>query len=110
MIFGYDVGSTTGNIVVLVILILTILWLGLSMAYCISRKEQEIGIKGRARKSRRQKFEEYWGDIEDSAHSTTGLYMRARDDESQHSSTAGANMDLSMSGLMNIPLGGDGRK
>lgn len=103
-IFGYDVGSTVGNIAVLVSLVLVIIWLGLSLAYCMSRGDPVPLHKGRAKKSRRQKFEEYWGDIEDSAHSTTGFNLQDRDEESQHSA------DLSFNGLMSIPLGGDGRR
>lgn len=111
MIFGYDVGSTVGNVVVLICLILVILWLGLSMAYCISRGDPKTEARGRSKKSRRQKFEEYWGDVDESAHSTTGLNPSdhrggsARDDDdSQHST------DMSFNGLMSIPLGGDGRR
>jgi hypothetical protein len=74
MVFGFDVGSTFANITMLVALILVILWLGLSIAYCISRKVPEEGKKNRSKKSRRQKFEEYWGDVDDSStHSTSAL-------------------------------------
>jgi hypothetical protein len=85
-IFGFDVGSTGGNIASLVLLILCILGLGLSMAYCISRGDQKTAHIVRAKKSRRQKFEEYWGDVDDSAHSTAALNYGGsmHDEESQH--------------------------
>jgi hypothetical protein len=74
------------------------------MAYCISRGDQKTIQMNRSKKSRRQKFEEYWGDVDDSAHSTAALNQGSmHDEESQHS-------DLSFNGLMSIPLGGDGRR
>ena len=91
-IFGFDVGSRTANIFTLVVLIGAIIWLGLSIAYCITRKEvSEMKLKARNNK---QKFEDYWGDVGDSIHSTTGL------NESTHSDTAlNSGIDSSSTGL-----------
>lgn len=99
MIFGFDVGSTTANIVTLVLFIIAVLWFGISIAYCISRKSVDEVNKNRQRKSRRQKFEEYWGDVDDSTHSTSALNNNSDEESSGHSS-----FDNSSNGLVNIPL------
>jgi hypothetical protein len=83
MIFGFDVGSTSANVFTLILLIIVILWLGLSIAYCITRKDSSsTAVKTGRNRSRKQKFEEYWGDINDSAHSTSTFDLES----SSHSS------------------------
>jgi hypothetical protein len=90
-IFGFDVGSRAANIMTLIAMVLVIIWLALSTAYCITRGYNNPRLHGRApqsrtgggggggnggapgSKSRRQKFEEYWGEIDDSTNSVTSL-------------------------------------
>lgn len=73
----------------LIALVLVVIWLALSTAYCITRGYNNPRQHGRASqgrggggrgagstpgsKSRRQKFEEYWGEIDDSTNSVTSL-------------------------------------
>jgi len=71
-IFGFDVGSRAANVITLVALILLMVWLALSTAYCLTRRKPG-NEKKIVRKSRQQKFEEYWGEIDDTAHSSTAL-------------------------------------
>lgn len=91
-IFGFDVGSRTANIFTLVVLIGAIIWLGLSIAYCITRKEV-AELKPYAG-SNKQKFEDYWGDVGDSIHSMSGLNESSRSDTALNS-----GMDSSSTGL-----------
>lgn len=99
-IFGFDVGSRAANIATLIALILVIIWLALSTAYCITRgsppprfnhhnvpsgsvdrTRQNRDGRGPGRgsgggndKSRRQKFEEYWGEMDSSTNSVTPMH------------------------------------
>jgi hypothetical protein len=100
-IFGFDVGSRAANIATLIALILVIIWLALSTAYCITRgsppprfnhhnvpsssvdrtRQSRDGGRGPGRgggggndKSRRQKFEEYWGEMDSSTNSITPMH------------------------------------
>lgn len=87
-IFGFDVGSRAANIMTLIAMVLVIIWLALSTAYCITRGYNNPRAHGRAMtgtgggrggpgggnsKSRRQKFEEYWGEMDESTSSVTSL-------------------------------------
>jgi preprotein translocase subunit SecG len=82
MIFGFDVGSRFGNIMLLLTLLLVIVWLGVSIAYCVAKTSVEPRARAKPRKSRRQKFEEYWGDMDESARSTDAFNPLGRDEES----------------------------
>lgn len=100
-IFGFDVGSRAANIATLIALILVIIWLALSTAYCITRgspparythhnvpsgsvdrTQQSRDGRGPGRnagggagdKSRRQRFEEYWGEMDSSTNSITPMH------------------------------------
>lgn len=81
MIFGFDVGSRFGNIMLLLTLLLVIVWLGVSIAYCVAKTSVEPRARAKPRKSRRQKFEEYWGDMDESARSTDAFNPLGRDEE-----------------------------
>lgn len=77
-IFGFDVGSRTGNLVTLTALVMVIIWLAVSTAFCITRQGNDPRLhsnkkKKNPKKSRRQKFEEYWGEMDESTNSTTGF-------------------------------------
>jgi len=71
-IFGFDVGSRAANVITLISLILLMVWLALSIAYCLTRKKPYKDQLA-ARKARQQKFEEYWGEVDDTAHSATAF-------------------------------------
>ena len=71
-IFGFDVGSRAANVITLIALILLMVWLALSTAYCLTRRKPNKDEKA-VRKTRQQKFEEYLGEIDDTAHSATAL-------------------------------------
>jgi hypothetical protein len=85
-IFGFDVGSRTGNLVTLTALVLVVIWLAVSTAFCITRKGTDPRLnkkKKNPKKSRRQKFEEYWGEMDESTNSTTAFNPSDHDSSSQ---------------------------
>jgi hypothetical protein len=90
-IFGFDVGSRAANIAVLISLVAVIVWLAMSTAFCITRRYNDPTIGGAKKqpivpkKNRKQKFEEYWGDMDDSTNSMTGFNL----DASTSSKTSG---------------------
>eukprot|EP00607_Mallomonas_marina_P007290 CAMPEP_0182418074 /NCGR_PEP_ID=MMETSP1167-20130531/2532_1 /TAXON_ID=2988 /ORGANISM="Mallomonas Sp, Strain CCMP3275" /LENGTH=338 /DNA_ID=CAMNT_0024592057 /DNA_START=1 /DNA_END=1017 /DNA_ORIENTATION=- len=89
-IFGFDVGSRAANIITLIALLLLMIWLALSTAYCLTRNKAKDERKV-ARKTRQQKFEEYWGEVDDTAHSSTAFNIML-DGDSIHSLSS--NLDL----------------
>jgi len=75
-IFGFDVGSRAANIMTLVAMVLVIIWLALSTAYCITRGYNNPRY-GRARppsrRSRREQLEQYWSEVDESTSSVTPM-------------------------------------
>lgn len=106
-IFGFDVGSRAANIATLIALILVIIWLALSTAYCITRgsppprythhtltnnsersnssgrgnnnNNKGRGSSGGPDKSRRLKFED-WGEMDSSTNSVTPMHPTSDSD------------------------------
>ena len=96
-IFGFDVGSRTGNLVTLIALVMVIIWLAVSTAFCITRQGSDPRLqkkKKNSKKSRRQKFEEYWGEMDESTNSTTAF--NPSDSGHQGSSSSPTSSHLSL--------------
>lgn len=77
---------------VLIAIVFAIVWLGMSLAFCITRRQLDpLSAHNRdnkpliAKKNKKQKFEEYWGEMDDTANSMTGL----RESELSSSSSGG---------------------
>ena len=58
----------------LIALVLVIVWAALSMAYCVTRRYNDPTMgKKPVKKQPKQKFEEYWGEMDSTTNSTTAL-------------------------------------